>query len=259
MRFTLKTLIIAAGLAAFFLNGCAALQHRNLETKVQMQQTIFVDPDLLGDKPVYVRVTNQTGKSNLNFDSIVAQKLIARGHRITKNSKEAGVRILVNFLYLDKASQDMSSEGAMAGGFGGLVAGSSLSGGSFGTSTLAGAGGAVLGALAGSLLTVDTYIGVVDIQVEQPLQRAATKHTKSKTGNRHDAASNQRHSTSIGNHTSSSGSMSDESSDMTYDETVTRKQSKTRIVAEAVQTNIDEKKAVEQIKEQLADSIAGFM
>lgn len=259
MRYTLKTLVLAMGLATFFLGGCAALQHRNLETKVQMQQSIFIDPDLLADKPVYVRVTNQTGKADLNFDNIVAQKLMARGHKITKNSKEAGVRVLVNFLYLDKASQDMSTEGAMAGGFGGLVAGSALSHGSFGTSALAGAGGAMVGALAGSLMSVDKFIGIVDIQVEQPLQKAVTKHTKAKTGSRHDATANQRQTSSIGSQSSVSGSSSDETSDMAYDETVTRKQNKTRIVAEATQTNIDEKKATEQIKEQLADAIAGFM
>lgn len=258
MKLASRLLVLAALCATFLTSGCAAIQHRNLETKVQMQNSIFVDPDTVADKPIYIRVTNQTGKGNLNFDTIVAQKITAKGYKVTKNSKEAGLRILANFLYLDKESKSMSAEGALAAGFGGL-AGSVASGMSGAGGLVATGGSALVGAAVGSLVSVDKYLGVVDIQVEQPLQKATVKKTKALQSKTNATGSVQKRKTSIATEGAANEDLSGEDSEMDYEETVTRKQNRTRVVAEAVQTNIDEQKAMEQIKEQLADSIAGFL
>lgn len=151
-KIILSLLVIAATSTQF---GCAAIQHRNLETQIQMQQSIFVDPDKIDNRPVYVRVTNQTGKSDLNFEQLLIQKLEAKGYKTTKKGQGAGVRIMANFLYLDKAKEGMTAEGAIAGGAGGAMTGAVA------TKTYAGTGlgamaGAGLGALAGSFVNVDT-------------------------------------------------------------------------------------------------------
>jgi hypothetical protein len=253
-----KLLVLVTALATFLASGCAAIQHRNLETKVQMQNSIFIDPDIVAEKPIYIRVTNQTGKANLNFDTLVAQKITAKGYRVTKNSKEAGLRILANFLYLDKESKSMTAEGALAAGFGGL-AGSLASGMSGAGGFVATGGSALVGAAVGSLMSVDKYLGVVDIQVEQPLQKAVVKKTRAVRSKTQSTNARQQHRSSIASEGAASDDVSGEDSEMAYEETVTRKQNRTRVVGEAMQTNIDEQKAMEQIKEQLADSIAGFL
>lgn len=238
--------------------GCAAVQHRNLETQIQMQQTIFISPDAIDGRPIYVRVTNQTGKSDLNFDSMVSQKLVAKGYKVTKNPKEAGLRILANFMYLDKAKEGMTKEGAVVGGFGGALLGGATTK-SYGGSLLGGLGGAGLGALAGTMVSVDTWYGIVDVQIEEPLQHSATRRTTSSTAQRQKAASAQGHKDSRGSSSSSGMQGTAESSSMDYSETVNHKKNSTRVVAEAKQTNIDATEASKQIKEQLADSIANFL
>jgi hypothetical protein len=194
--------------------------------------------------------------------------LIAKGFKITKNSKAAGLRIFANFLYLDKQSKDMSAEAVMVGGFGGAITGIGAGSGNYRyndgqnayeTNTTGGVIGALGGAAIGSLISVDKVIGVVDIQVEQPLQHAAVKYTRAASRQAETAYSGQHHQSSIGYNGSTSAEASGELSEMSYNEKVTRKQNKTRMVAEAVQTNIDERAAFEQIKEQLADAIAGFI
>jgi len=260
MKTLFAKLVAIAALAGSMVvqSGCAAIQHRNLETNVQMQQTIFLDPDKLDNRPVYVRVTNQTGKSDLNFDNLLVQKLKTKGVRVTKNPKEAGLRILANFVYLDKAKEGMTTDGAIAGGVGGVFVGGAA------TNTYAGAGlgglaGAGIGALAGSLVQVDTWFGIVDIQVEEPLKGAATRKVRSGTDQslRTMSASGQRNtrgsSVSIGTQGSS------EDASMEYSETTNHNRLRTRIVAEAKQTNINIAEATQAIKEQLADAIANFM
>ena len=67
MKKALTALVVLVFASQF---GCAAVKHRNLETQVQIQQTIFISPDVIDGRPIYVRVTNQTGKSELNFDAL---------------------------------------------------------------------------------------------------------------------------------------------------------------------------------------------
>lgn len=254
-KILLSLLVVAAASAQF---GCAAVQHRNLETQIQMQQTIFIDPDKIDDRPIYVRVTNQTGKSDLNFDSLVAQKLQAKGYKVTKNGKEAGVRILANFVYLDKAKEGMTKDGAIAGGFGGALIGGAATK-SYGGAGLGGLAGAGLGALAGSLVTVDTWYGIVDIQVEEPLQKTATRRVSSGSDKSYRSGSASSHRDSRGVSASAGNQGTHEATGMDYTESTNHNRHQTRVVAEAKQTNIDAAEASKQIKEQLADAIANFM
>lgn len=256
MKKLFLAVLLSVAIASQF--GCAAIQHRELETNVQMQQTIFLDPDKLDNRPVYIRVTNQTGKSDLDFDNLLIQKLQAKGVKVTRNPKEAGLRIMANFLYLDKAKEGMTKEGAIAGGVGGALIGGAASD-SYAGAGLGGLAGLGVGALTGSLVHVDTWYGIVDIQVQEPLKGAVTRRVKSGSDQSHRtiAANGQRNSRGGSASISTQGTHEDTS--MEYTETTNHNRLQTRIVAEAKQTNINAAEASAAIKNQLADAIANFL
>jgi len=252
---TKRILLLLVLLSQF---GCSALQHLELDTQIQLQQTVFINPDSIDERPVYIRVSNQTGKPDINFDTMVAQRLAAKGYSITRNSREAGMRILVNFVYLDKAKEYMTKETALAGGFGGAIIGGVATQTPGGAA--AGAGiGAVFGGLFGLLLHVDTWYGIVDVQIEEPLQQSATRRISSSSSQELGSSSGEGHKSSRGTAASSGSQGTRESSEMEYVEIVNHKTTQTRIVAEAVQTNINAAEASKEIREQLAESIANFL
>lgn len=262
----LYSLMLLAGTLMMF-TGCAAIQHRNLDVQTQVSQTIFANPDVLSeDKPIYLRITNQTGQKDLSLENLVSMKLQGKGYKVTKNAKEAGYRLMGNFLYLDKAKQGMSGEGALAGGYGGALLGAlatSGSGTSFGkqagVATLAGLAGAGAGALIGAVVHVDTWYGIVDIQIEEPLLGGPVEvTTRAKSGQGSLNAGGQNQKNSKGWSASAGGSGTAEESEMEFREKVNHKKMQTRIVSEAKQTNIDEGEAKTQIAEQLSDAIANF-
>ncbi|MBL0226307.1 MAG: hypothetical protein IPQ16_12310 [Geobacteraceae bacterium] len=254
-----STLIMFAALIALATqSGCTAIKHRNLETQLQLQQSVFISPDSIDDRPVYLRVSNQTGKPDIDFDALLTQKFAVKGYKVTKNAKEAGIRLLVNFVYLDKAREGMSKEGAIAGGFGGALIGG-LATQSIGGAAVGAAAGAGVGGFLGIFVTVDTWYGVVDVQIEEPLKNMAVRRTSSVTEQQLGVKSGEGHSSSRGTSSSSGSQSTRESSALEYNENVNHKKTQTRIVVEAVQTNIDETEASRQIREQLADSIANFL
>ena len=254
-----KTLILFIALCALAtLSGCAAIEHRNLETQLQLQQSVFISPDAIDDRPVYLRVSNQTGKPDINFDTLVTQKLEAKGYKVTKNARDAGIRFVVNFMYLDKAREGMSREGAIAGGFGGALIGG-LATQNVGGAAAGAVAGAGVGGFLGIFVTIDTWYGVVDVLIEEPLKAAAVRRTSSVTNQQLGTNSGEGHTSSRGASGSTGSQSTQETSSLEINETVNHKKTQTRIVVEAIQTNIDETEASRQIREQLADSIANFL
>jgi hypothetical protein len=256
MKSTLILFIALISLTTQF--GCSAIQHRNLETQLQLQQSVFISPDSIDDRPVYLRISNQTGKPDINFDSLLTQKLSTKGYKVTKNPKEAGIRLLVNFVYLDKAREGMSKEGAIAGGFGGAVIGG-LATQNIGGAAIGAAAGASAGGFFGLFFTIDTWYGIVDVQIEEPLQNSAVRRSSSVTEQQLGVTSGEGHKSTRGASASSGSQSTNEKSELDYSETVKHKKTQTRIVVEAIQTNINETEASKQIREQLADSIANFL
>jgi outer membrane lipoprotein SlyB len=252
-----KTIFVLSAITLLSMTGCAAIEHRALEVQVQNQQTIFVSPDALDGRPIFLSVKNQTGKSDLNFENLVAQKLTAKGYKVTKNPKQAGFRILANFLYLDKAKEGMTLNGLAAGGFGGALTGAII-GDTGKAAALGGLAGAGAGALIGALVHVDTWYGVVDVRVDEPLKHAVTRHTRSGSAQAHAAISASGHRSALASDGSANAQLSAEDNFMSYNEEVNHKSNQTRVIAEAKQTNIDVAAAVSQIKEQLADVVANF-
>lgn len=271
----LLMIMMAAMLA--MVTGCAqTLAHRNLEVNTKVSSSIDLNPDILSAaKPIYLLVRDQTSSNSggESLQSLVTKKLEAKGYKVTKNSKIASYRLLATFLYLDKAKEGMTEEGAIAGGFGGAILGKDAARYTHGEgkSSLSTRGATSflttgLGSLAGSMTSVDSWYGIVDITVEEPLPHAVTKKTKINSGNKAKKASGESRVTRTKNgntqatdyNASAEASNNSESSSMDYEELATHKKMKTRVVGIAKQTNIDQAAAEIELKAQLSNAIANF-
>jgi hypothetical protein len=230
-------------ISALLLPGCAAISHRNLEVQAKMSDTIFLNPEVLeSGKPVYVRCTNTSDFQEIDFGQIVKDRIKASGRTVTTNPKEASYLLQANLLYLGEERKDLTMEGAMAGGVGGLLGGAAvarsagMNGFSGGLTGLAiGAAGAGIGALAGSIVHVDSYVGLVDISIKEAVAGGVTGSEVSDTSN----------GTSTFKHT-----------ERTVQDT--RQEFRTRIGVKAVQTNIDRVAASNHISERLSAQIAAY-
>ena len=221
--------------------GCTAISHRELQVNTKMSDTVFLDPEVLeSGKPIYVRVTNTSDFQEIDISNVIKDKIRKSGRLITVNPKEASYLLQANLLYLGEQKKDMTLEGAVLGGVGGGLAGiaigQSVGGVGGGLAGLAvSAAGAGLGALAGSVVHVDSYLGVVDISIKEPVEGGVTGSEDSQTKN---------------------GSSSSKFTGRNFKDT--RQEYRTRIAVSAVQTNIDRKVATETISDRLSNQIAGY-
>lgn len=229
--------------AALTLPGCAAISHRNLDVQAKMSDTVFLDPEVLeSGKPIYVRVTNTSDFQEIDFGKTIKEKIAASGRQVTNNPKEANYLLQANLLYLGEEKKDMTMEGAVAGGVGGILGGAAVArsagmngyGGGL-TGLAIGAAGAGIGALAGSMVHVDTYLGLVDISIKEAVE-GGVKGTE---------VSDTRQGSSNSVHTERTVKDS-------------RQEFRTRIGVKAVQTNINREEATKTISERLAAQIAGY-
>ncbi|TSK07813.1 MAG: hypothetical protein FPO08_00420 [Geobacter sp.] len=204
-------------------------------------KTIFLNPENL-DKPIYVRATNTSDFQEIDLTQLIKDKITAAGRNVTSNPKDAAYQLQANLLFLGEEKKGMTMEGAVAGGVGGALAGAMLAnnrsmngyGGSM-TALAVGAAGAGLGALAGSMVHVDTYSGVVDISIKEVVDGGVTGTETADVKN---------------------GSGAGKVTTRAINET--RQEYRTRIGVKAVQTNIDRTEATKSITERLASQIAGY-
>lgn len=243
----IKSILKAAALllaVTLALPGCAAISHRNLEVQAKMSDTVFLNPDVLeSGKPIYVRVTNTSDFQEIEFGKAIKDQIVAGGRKVTTNPKEASYLLQANLLYLGEEKKDMTMEGALVGGVGGALGGAAIlqsagmkNYGSAGLAGLAiGAAGAGIGALAGSMVHVDTYMGLVDISIKEAVEGGVKGTEVSDTKN---------------------GSSTSAHTERTVADS--RQEFRTRIGVKAVQTNIDREKATQTISNRLAAQIAGY-
>jgi len=227
----------------FVLSGCAgtinAIENREMSLSAKMSETIFLDPETLAEsKNIYIRVTNTSDFQEIDFAEVLKSKLTAKGYSITSDPKSAGYVIQANLLYMGEQKEGLTSEGMLAGGFGGALLGSNIGSGWKGPAAAA-VGGAALGSLAGGLLGsmihVDTYLGSLDIQIKEAVEGtvSGTVRTDAKQG--------------------SASTISTERSVSSN-----KQEFRTRIVVEAKQTNIKREIATRAIADRLATQIAGM-
>ncbi|RZD17452.1 MAG: conjugal transfer protein TraT [Candidatus Acididesulfobacter guangdongensis] len=176
--FRIIALLLFLAVPVLAFSGCASMSgttssttstsgmsagNMNLQTK--MSSSIFLQPVPPSEKIVYVRATNTSSATGLNFKAVLEQALIARGYRITNNPQDAYFMLMSNVLYLGKETHAYTAAGALAGGFGGALIGSRY--GSTGSTLVGGGLGALAGGIIGAMFQHKKYMMVVDIQLEQ--------------------------------------------------------------------------------------------
>lgn len=169
-------------LAAIFITsviaaGCAttgeAISSRKLQTSVKMSETIFLEPVEPEQMIVWIKIRNTSDRQDLDpmiIEGIVKAKIEQRGYRITKSPSEAHYRLQANVLFADHEKKDLTEDGMMVGGFGGMLGGSNFGGRGSGKTAAITAGavvGSVIGGLIGSMVQIDKWLLVVDIQISE--------------------------------------------------------------------------------------------
>lgn len=224
-----------------FTYGCAstikAIDHAEKRATVRMSDSIFISPKSLAkNNTVYVRVTNTSSMQEIDFESILENKLSKQGLEVTTNPINAGFIIQANVLYMDYAKDaTMTADGMSAGGFGGALIGAGLGRGGLTETIIGGVIGAGLGAIAGRTVEVGSYIGTVDVQIQERVDSKVKGVVKAdiKQGAGTVIQTEKEVATEY----------------ITY---------KTRIAGQIKQTNIDRNKAAMFMSERLATQIAGI-
>lgn len=174
--------------AAVALGGCAATggavnasgtsTSGGIALNVKMSSSIFLQPVAASKRVVYVEGHNTSSAANLNFGSKVDSMLASAGYRVTNNPGKAQYMLMYNVRYVGKQTKTHTLEGALAGGYGGSLVGALGTG--IGNRFAAdnaltgGVVGSAIGAAIGYAMHKNTYIMVVDIQLEQRNRQAVT-------------------------------------------------------------------------------------
>ena len=227
---------------AMLVEGCAqtmnAVRHAKLQTNVKMSDTIFLDAEQLAkNKNIYVRITNTSQMQNISLRDDLLKSLKQKGYSIVQDPSMAWYILQANVLYMDYLKKDLTADGMLAGGFGGVIAGTATGGDNMDKTVagaVAGAVGSLAGAAVGSMVHVDTFVGTVDVQIKERVEGGVTGTMT--TDASQGSASKIKMVRKI------------KSDFQTY---------RTRIVATATQTNINREKASEVLSGVIVQQIAG--
>ncbi len=238
-----RNVVILVLIASFLFYGCAsmekAIEHREMQVGVKMSDTIFLDPTtLLKNRTAFLRVSNTSDMQEIDFEGLLRNKLTQKGIILTNDPLKAGYIIQANVLYMDYEKEGLTDVGMTAGGFGGALAGGTLGRDITGAVAAAGAVGligSIVGGLAGSLIHVDTFIGVIDVQIQEIVEGGVKGVMKAdvKQG---------------------TGTTLQTEREVKSDFQVYR----TRMAAKAKQTNIDKQEAARVISDKLAIQISAL-
>jgi len=144
-----------------------------------MTDTIFLDPVAKAkNRTVYVAVNNTSDMQEIDpsiLKNLIESKLTAKGYKIVDNPENAGYIIQANILYMDYYRETGTKEGGLEGALGGATAGAMMGGSrdsSIALGLIGGMVGEVGGALVGKALKVETYAGVVDVEIREKTDKA---------------------------------------------------------------------------------------
>ena len=190
---SIKTTAVTAAvlIASVAASGCAtsgeAISSRKLQTSVKMSETIFMEPVEPAQQVVWIKIRNSSDRQDLDamaMQSIVRSKIEQRGYRVTRSPSEAHYRLQANVLFADHEKKDLTENAMMIGGFGGALAGSEL-GGDRKAKLAGGLGGAVIGSavggLLGSMVQIDKWILVVDVQISEKVPGGVDTSSRGRT------------------------------------------------------------------------------
>ena len=239
-----KPRVAAVVASCIVLSGCSAMttaiKKRNLEVKTQMSQTVWLEPS--SQKTVYLQVRNTSDKDMSDLQSLLAQDLQAKGYTVTSSPDTAFYWIQANVLKAEKMDL-RQSQGFLATGYEGAVAGAALGAGI--TAYNGNSGGAMLGVglaagLAGmaadALIEDVNFTMVTDLQISERSKNAVTTD---------NIAALRQGTSGIKLQTSS-----EEGNRMKY---------QTRVVSNANKVNLKFEEAKPVLEAQLAKSVAGIM
>ena len=157
------------------ITACAATQtvieHRNLETKTNLSNTIFLDPVSDNQKSVFISVKN-TSDQEIDISRRLSNAFKSKGYVVSKNPSDAHYLLQANIRKVGKMSV-AASQNALGGGYG-----SALAGGATGvalgalaqnnTAMLAGGvAGGLVGLAADALVKDVNYSMVTDVQISE--------------------------------------------------------------------------------------------
>ncbi|WP_353684363.1 complement resistance protein TraT [Thermodesulfovibrio sp. 3907-1M] len=228
------------------LTGCGqminAIEHSDMQVKLKMSDTIFLDPVVKAkNRTVYVAVNNTSDMQEVDtgmLQNLIASRLTAKGYQVVSDPSQAGYIIQANVLYMDYYRETGTREGAVEGALVGAGSGA-LIGQSRDTSIalglIGGLVGGVGGALLGKALKVETYAGVVDVQIQEKTDKPVVGQivTNAQQGSSTTIQTKQEISSNY----------------QIY---------RTKIACTAQQTNIDKNEAARAILERIANQIGGM-
>lgn len=148
-----------------------------MQLSVRMSSSIFLQPVAPAQRVVYIDGHNTSSAQGLHFGNEISQALMSRGYQITANPTQAQYMLMYNIRYVGKQQHNYTAAGALAGGFGGVVAGA-LGSNNYETPGYLGLAGAAVGAVVGHFMQHKVYMMVVDLQLEQ---RQAGVYTSTQT------------------------------------------------------------------------------
>ncbi|NPV51710.1 MAG: hypothetical protein HPY60_11030 [Candidatus Methanofastidiosum sp.] len=238
--------VVVLLLVATQLTGCGhmltAIEHSDMQVKLKMTDTIFLDPVLKAkNRTVFIAVNNTSDMQEVDTEmlkNLIAGRLTAKGYQVVQNPDQAGYIIQANVLYMDYVRQTGTHEGGITGALVGAGTGA-LVGQSRDTSIalglIGGLIGGVGGALIGKAIKVETYAGVVDIELREKTDKPVTGQmiTNAQTGSATTIHTRQEINTNW----------------QIY---------RTKIACTAQQTNIDKNEAARVIAERIATQLGGI-
>ncbi len=237
----LLAIFMVFGFLVASLSSCSTvatgIEHAHLEVQAKMSNTIFLNPVRPDQKTIFVEFRNTSQVPMPDLKQMIIARLKQKGYKVIEDPYKAEFWLQGNVLYMGKESKHMTLAGMLAGGYGGALTGLAIGSG-YGKVGAVGAGsliGSAVGALAGAAIHVDTYIGVVDIQIKQRINGTIQKQVNSNMQN------------GIGTKVKTN-----------YKTTTQYQAFRTRIGVEATQTNMNLKKAVPIIEDKLAREISGL-
>lgn len=225
------------------LSGCSAVhtavKKRNLDVQTQMSETVFLDPVAESKKTVFLQLRNTSDKQELNYQDTIRTAITSKGYKIVNDPDSAHYWIQANVLKIGK-SDLRESQGALAQGYGGALAGAVVGAQLGGGRGQAGFG--LLGAAAGIIgdaMVDDTYFTMItDIQISE----------KPKAG----VVITEENQATLKQGTSGHKTVSST-------EKVDRKKYQTRIVSTANKVNLEFAEAQPVLMKGLVDSISGLL
>lgn len=225
------------------MSGCNAMQtaikKSDLEVASKMSESIFLEPVSPKYKTIYTMYRNTSDK-DVSIQQTVNAALINKGFTITDDPEQANFMLQANTLYVEKADL-REAQSALAGGFGGAIAGVAIAGAAGGDGRDMAAGGligAATGFIGDALVEDIMFMMVTDIELrERPLKGEIVTQTQNASLQQGSAT----HQTQV-----SAGTEVD------------WKKYRTRVVSTANQMNLHYEEAQEPMTSSLARSISGL-